>query len=65
MDKLINCGFIRQVITGVPTMSINIYGFSNQWKYYGTDKFNISNTDKRYKREAKKIISDGNNIKDV
>lgn len=55
IDTLIDYGFIRQIISGVPTMNVSIYGFSEHWKYYGTDKFNIPKTDKRYKRKVKKF----------
>ena len=54
IDKLIELGFIRQVVTGVATMSVNIYGFSDKWKYYGTDKFYIPKEDFRYKRDKNK-----------
>lgn len=57
IDNLIECGFIRQITSGVPTMSVSIYGFSEQWKYFGTDEFKISEKDKRYKREHKKVHS--------
>ena len=50
IDKLIELGFIKQNISGVPTMSVTIYGLSDKWKYYGTDKFNITDLEKRYKR---------------
>jgi hypothetical protein len=53
VDILIEYGFIRQIISGVPTMSASIYGFSDRWKDYGTDKFNIPDRDKRYKRKPK------------
>ncbi len=53
VDLLINLGLIKQVLSGVPTMSANIYGFSDKWKDYGTDKFYIPSTDKRYKRKSK------------
>ncbi len=52
IDKLIEFGFIKQVISGVPTMSINIYGFSEKWKEYGTNKFFIPQSDKRYIRKT-------------
>lgn len=57
MDKLIDYGFIRQVVSGVPTMTANIYGFVDNWKYYGTDKFYIPDTYKRYKRKTKEVHS--------
>lgn len=55
IDTLIELGFIKQISSGVPTMSISIYGFSTMWKYYGTDKFNIPTIDKRYSRKSKKL----------
>lgn len=55
IDTLIDLGFIKQISSGVPTMSVNIYGFSTTWKYYGTDNFNIPITDKRYSRKSKKL----------
>ena len=65
MDALINYGFIKQIRSGVPTMSVSIYGYSHRWKYYGTDAFYIPNEDKRYKRKPKKVLVDDNNIKDA
>lgn len=53
MDILINLGFIKQVMSGVPRMEPSIYGFSDKWKDYGTDKFNIPDRDKRYKQKPK------------
>lgn len=53
IDILIDTGFIKQIISGVPTMSVSIYGFSDKWKYYGTDNFIILENDKRYKRKKK------------
>lgn len=38
-------------------MSVSIYGFVDNWKYYGTDKFYIPAIYKRYKREPKKSHS--------
>ena len=53
MDTLIDYGFIRQIVSGVPTMSVSIYGFSYRWKDYGTERFFIPNEDRRYKRKPK------------
>lgn len=53
MDILINLGFIKQVMSGVPRKETSIYGFSDRWKNYGTDKFSIPDKDKRYKRKPK------------
>ena len=58
IDKLIELGFIKQNISGVPTMSVTIYGLSDKWKYYGTDKFNITKAEERYKRSLKNKPSD-------
>ena len=55
IDKLIDLGFIKQVVSGVPTMSVSIYGFSDNWKYYDTDNFHVPNEDRRYKRRPKKV----------
>lgn len=52
-DILINLEFIKQVMSGVPRMEASIYGFSDRWKDYGTDKFYIPESDKRYKRKPK------------
>ena len=56
IDTLINYGFIRQIISGVPTLNASIFGFSDNWKYYDTDKFYIPKEDRRYipKRKNKK-----------
>lgn len=56
IDKLIANGFIRQIISGVPTLNASIFGFSDNWKYYDTDKFYIPKEDRRYipKRKNKK-----------
>lgn len=53
LDTLIEYGFIKQMVSGVPTMSASIYGFSYRWKDYGTDRFFIPNEDRRYKMEQK------------
>lgn len=53
LDTLIDYGFIKQIVSGVPTMSASIYGFSYRWKDYGTDRFFIPNEDRRYKRKPK------------
>ena len=34
-------------------MEASIYGFSDRWKEYRTDKFHIPDSDKRYKRKSK------------
>ena len=48
IDVLIDTGFIRQIKSGWNTRTANIYGFSDKWKLYGTDKFIIPENDKRY-----------------
>lgn len=48
IDKLIENGFIKQVASGFNTRTVNIYGFSEQWKYYGKEDFRIPEVDKRY-----------------
>jgi len=53
IDILIDFGFIKQVMSGVPRMEASIYGFSDRWKEYGTDKFYIPELDKRYKSKTK------------
>ena len=34
-------------------MEASIYGFSDKWKDYGTGKFYIPESDKRYKKKSK------------
>ena len=53
MDTLIDYGFIKQIVSGVPTMSVSIYGFSYSRKEFGTERFFIPNEDRRYKRNPK------------
>lgn len=55
IDALIEYGFIRQIISGVPRMEVSIYGFFSMWQHYGTDKFYVPNNDRRYKRKTKII----------
>lgn len=54
LDILIDRGFIKQTFNGRPFMKANKYGFSDKWKFYGTDNFNIPDEDKRYKSRTKK-----------
>lgn len=54
IDKLIELGFIRVVQHRWNIRESTIYGFSDMWKNYGTEKFKISNKDRR----AKGIISE-------
>ncbi len=62
IDALIERGFIKVVQYQGNLRQPTIYGFSNQWKYYGTDKFNIADKDKRPKdtlsKEHKKAIGE-------
>ena len=48
MDILINLEFIKQVMSGVPRMEASIYGFSDRWQDYGTDKFYIPDNEFRF-----------------
>lgn len=50
VDNLIEHGFIRVVENRWNTRECTIYGFSKQWRYYGTDKFNVTDSDRRNKR---------------
>lgn len=63
MNSLIDLGFIKVVKYQGNLRKPTIYGYSDQWKNYGTDKFNISKCDKRPKdtltKEHKKAISEG------
>lgn len=49
IDQLIELGFIKQIVAGWNTRTVNIYGFSSNWKLYGTEYFKIDNKDRRYK----------------
>jgi hypothetical protein len=61
MDRLIELGFIKVILYQGNCRKPTIYGFSEQWKYYGTDKFKITDKDRRPKdtlsEEHKKSIS--------
>jgi hypothetical protein len=63
IDNLIELGFIRVIQNRWTTREATIYGFSDMWKYYGTEKFKISHRDRRAKgrisEEHKKAISMG------
>lgn len=41
IEQLIDLGFIKIVRQGWTSREPNIFGFSDQWKHYGTDKFNV------------------------
>ena len=56
VDIFIERGFIKQIMSGVPRMEASIYGFSDRWKDYGTDKFYIPKEDKRYTRKKINVI---------
>lgn len=62
MDNLIELGFIRVILYQGNLRKPTIYGFSEQWKFYDTDMFRITNKDRRPKdtltKEHKKSISD-------
>lgn len=62
IDTLIELGFIKVILYQGNLRKCTIYGFNDQWKYYKTDKFNITDKDKRPKNtlseEHKKAISD-------
>jgi len=47
IDQLIDLGFIKLLEQNWTLRKPNIYGFSDQWKYYGTDKFNVRSRVKR------------------
>lgn len=50
LDQLNDLGFIKVVKSGWTTRTATIYGFSDQWKYYGTDKFNVTPRPKRKRK---------------
>lgn len=52
IDQLIELGFIKLLEQNWTLRKPNIYGFSDQWKYYGTDKFNVR---PRIKRATAKL----------
>jgi len=47
IDNLIKLGFVKVVEYRYATRECNIYGFSDMWSYYGTEKFVIKNEWKR------------------
>lgn len=47
IDTLIEYGFVKCIAIGWNTRTCNIYGFSDKWKLYGTDKFLITNCERR------------------
>lgn len=51
IDALIDYGFIKLIKHGKVVHKPNIYGFSDMWREYGTDKFFIHPS---YKRDTKK-----------
>lgn len=63
IDNLIELGFIRVIQNRWTTREATIYGFSDMWKHYGTERFKISHRDRRAKgrisEEHKKAISMG------
>lgn len=55
IDELIDYGFIKIIRQAWTSRECNIYGFCDQWKWFGTDKFRIL---PRIKRSlAKKSLS--------
>ena len=54
MDALIDRGFLRMVHCGFNTRTVNIYGFSDRWKDYGTQSFNIPRNEMRPAASSKK-----------
>ena len=42
MNALIEHGFIVCVTSGKNTRTKSVYGYSDQWRYWGTDKFSVS-----------------------
>lgn len=51
LDQLNDLGFIKVIKSGWTTRTPSIYGFSDQWKYYGTDKFNVTPRPKRKRQD--------------
>ncbi len=47
IDNLIEHGFIKVVRNGYATKTCNIYGFSDMWKLYGTENFEVKNEFRR------------------
>jgi len=50
IDNIIEHGFIRVVENRWNTRECTIYGFSTQWRNYGTSAFTIKLSDRRAKR---------------
>jgi hypothetical protein len=63
MDNLIELGFIRVIQYRGKYKKATIYGYSAQWKHYGTDLFSVTDKDRRPKDtltlKQKKAISEG------
>jgi hypothetical protein len=51
VDNLIEHGFIKVVQDRWTTRESTVYGFSDQWKFYKTTKFTITNGGRRHKRK--------------
>lgn len=47
IDKLIGLGFIKLIRSGYSTRTCNIYGFSDMWKNYDKENFEIKEEWKR------------------
>ncbi|WP_160676749.1 hypothetical protein [Clostridium sp. C8-1-8] len=69
IDKLIELGFIRVVQHRWTIRESTIYGFSDMWKNYGTEKFMIYKKDRRAKgiisEEHKEAISIANKRRNI
>lgn len=51
LDQLNDLGFIKVIRSGWTTRTATIYGFSDQWKHYGTEKFSVKPRPKRKKKD--------------
>jgi hypothetical protein len=50
IDRLIDLGFMKVIENRWNTRESTIYGFNDQWKYYGTPEFSVTDRDRRAKR---------------
>ncbi|MCL6457654.1 MAG: hypothetical protein K6T85_06575 [Gorillibacterium sp.] len=51
LDQLIDLGFIKILQSGWSNRTASIYGFNDQWKYYGTKDFHVISRVKRTKNK--------------
>lgn len=51
LDELIDHGFIKIMDGGWTVQKATIFSFSDQWRYYGTDKFKVAPRPKRIKQK--------------